>query len=165
VSVVAHIFDVAHDLGIEPVERLLDPAVLRDQDAAIRKLLSDRLALAADGRTLAVESWSPPEPWPSASRYGSKAAPLSRGPPVDHGPTVMFPRSAAPDVHQRYEGEALTSQAILMRPHAVRVFRGTTQGTFAVVQRFVPSGVHHILIGPDHLLFLVACCCSVERFQ
>jgi hydrogenase/urease accessory protein HupE len=23
------------------------------------------------------------------------------------------------------------------------------------VRRFVPSGVHHILIGPDHLLFLV----------
>src|SRR5687767_9138801 len=62
VSVVAHIFDVAHDLGIEPVERLLDPAVLRDRDAAIRKLLSDRLALAADGRALTVDSWSSREP-------------------------------------------------------------------------------------------------------
>ena len=34
-------------------------------------------------------------------------------------------------------------------------FAGTRQGVFAVVKRFVPSGVHHILIGPDHLLFLV----------
>ena len=29
------------------------------------------------------------------------------------------------------------------------------QGAWAVIKRFVPSGVHHILIGPDHLLFLV----------
>ena len=25
----------------------------------------------------------------------------------------------------------------------------------AVVRKFVPAGMHHILIGPDHLLFLV----------
>ena len=28
VTIVAHIYDVAHDLGIEPVERLLEPSVL-----------------------------------------------------------------------------------------------------------------------------------------
>jgi hydrogenase/urease accessory protein HupE len=32
---------------------------------------------------------------------------------------------------------------------------GSRQGTLAVIRRFVPAGVHHILIGPDHLLFLV----------
>jgi hydrogenase/urease accessory protein HupE len=34
-------------------------------------------------------------------------------------------------------------------------FAGTRQGVLAVVERFVPAGIHHILIGPDHLLFLV----------
>src|SRR6185436_3765799 len=34
-------------------------------------------------------------------------------------------------------------------------FAGTRQGVFAVVKKFIPAGVHHILIGPDHLLFLV----------
>ena len=29
------------------------------------------------------------------------------------------------------------------------------QGTLAVIQKFIPSGIHHILIGPDHLLFLI----------
>jgi hydrogenase/urease accessory protein HupE len=40
-------------------------------------------------------------------------------------------------------------------PHTVRVLRRDDAGGFAVVRRFVPAGVHHILIGPDHLLFLV----------
>jgi hydrogenase/urease accessory protein HupE len=34
-------------------------------------------------------------------------------------------------------------------------FAGTTQGRWAVVRTFVVSGVEHILIGPDHLLFLL----------
>ena len=34
-------------------------------------------------------------------------------------------------------------------------FVGTFQGRLAVVQKFVPAGLHHILIGPDHLLFLL----------
>src|SRR5438034_6229366 len=34
-------------------------------------------------------------------------------------------------------------------------FAGTRQGVLAVIRKFVPAGIHHILIGPDHLLFLV----------
>src|SRR5213596_3980613 len=32
---------------------------------------------------------------------------------------------------------------------------GTRQGVLAVIRKFIPAGIHHILIGPDHLLFLV----------
>jgi hypothetical protein len=54
-----------------------------------------------------------------------------------------------------YEDGALT-QAILDRGRdSCEYFAGTRQGVAAVVRRFVPAGVHHILIGPDHLLFLV----------
>ena len=158
VSVVAHIFDVAHDLGIEPVERLLDPAVLRGQDAAIRKLVSDRVALAADGRALTIDSWSSPEPLAERQSLRLQGrATLAKTAGAITVTTVMFPYDPQ---HQTfinvYEGEALTSQAILDGSRTgFEYFAGTTQGTFAVVQRFVPSGVHHILIGPDHLLFLV----------
>src|SRR2546422_4818770 len=34
-------------------------------------------------------------------------------------------------------------------------FAGTRQGVLAVIRKFLPAGIHHILIGPDHLLFLV----------
>src|SRR5262249_7704008 len=54
-----------------------------------------------------------------------------------------------------YEGDALT-QAILDggRP-GFEYFTGSRQGAFAVIRKFLPAGIHHILIGPDHLLFLV----------
>src|SRR5437763_105329 len=70
---------------------------------------------------------------------------------------ALFPYDPA---HQTfvnvYERGALQSQAILDRDHdAMEYFAGTRQGALAVVRRFLPAGVHHILIGPDHLLFLV----------
>jgi hydrogenase/urease accessory protein HupE len=55
-----------------------------------------------------------------------------------------------------YEGETLTSQMIVDAKHPhVDYFAGTRQGVAAVIRKFIPAGVHHILIGPDHLLFLV----------
>ena len=54
-----------------------------------------------------------------------------------------------------YEGDALT-QAILDggRP-LFEYYAGTRQGAIAVIEKFLPAGIHHILIGPDHLLFLI----------
>jgi hydrogenase/urease accessory protein HupE len=55
-----------------------------------------------------------------------------------------------------YEGPVLRSQIVLGRDHPrLEYFVGSRQGTFAVIRKFLPEGIHHILIGPDHLLFLV----------
>ena len=54
-----------------------------------------------------------------------------------------------------YEGEALTQAILGGRHREFEYFAGTRQGACAVVRKFLPAGVHHILIGPDHLLFLV----------
>ena len=55
-----------------------------------------------------------------------------------------------------YERDTLTSQMILDINHTqAEYFAGTRQGVLAVIRKFVPAGIHHILIGPDHLLFLV----------
>jgi hydrogenase/urease accessory protein HupE len=37
----------------------------------------------------------------------------------------------------------------------VDYYAGTTQGRLAVIRTFVVSGIEHILIGPDHILFLI----------
>jgi hydrogenase/urease accessory protein HupE len=158
VGIVAHIFDVAHDLGIEPNERLLNPAVVAAHAAAITALIRDRFALSADGAALASADWSQPEALPDRQsvRVGARyrlAAPAG----MLRVATVMFPYDPQ---HQTflnfYEDGSLTSQAILDGSRAeFEYFAGTRQGVLAVVQRFVPAGVHHILIGPDHLLFLV----------
>ena len=155
-TLVAHIFDLAHDLHIEPAERLLDPAVAAQQSAAIARLFGARLTIAANGVTLAPQ-WSAAEV--VADRQSLKLAvryPISGRAGTVTISTVMFPYDSQ---HQTflniYEDSALT-QAILDGGRTTfEYFAGTRQGALAVVQKFLPAGIHHILIGPDHLLFLV----------
>src|SRR5215813_12698111 len=56
-----HIFDLAHDLQVNPMERLLDPAFLKERKKDIRRLLSPRFTLEADDRSVAPE-WQQTEP-------------------------------------------------------------------------------------------------------
>jgi hydrogenase/urease accessory protein HupE len=156
--VVVHIFDVANDLGIQPMERLLDPAVAAERSAAIAALLAPRLTLSADGRPL-VGVWSAAEvladrqslrfrvTYPGAARVPGAIAFHADAFPYDPEHRTFF---------NIYEGGALVAQEILDRGRTeVTYYSGTRQGVWAVMARFIPSGVHHILIGPDHVLFLV----------
>ena len=155
-TLVAHMFDVAHDLNIDPPERLLDPAVAAQQSRAIADLIGRRLTITADGRTATLQ-WRDAEV--VADRQSIRlpfSSRLDSAPGVVAVEALLFPYDPN---HQTflnvYEREALT-QAILDRGRTrFEYYAGTTQGAFAVVRRFVPAGVHHILIGPDHLLFLV----------
>ena len=147
----------AHDLNIDPAERLLDPAVAAQQSAAIAQLLAARLTVTADGAALTPQ-WS-------AAR-GARRSPVAAssrvryalsGPPGTLTVTaLMFPYDPQ---HQTflnvYEGNALTQAILDAAAREFEYFAGTRQGAFAVVQRFLPAGIRHILIGPDHLLFLV----------
>ena len=155
-TLVAHIFDVAHDLNVDPPERLLDATATAGRANAIIALLSPRLTVSADGRVLAG-LWSGVEVL--AERQSIR---LHVRYAVDTPPgrvtvaATMFPYDPN---HQTfiniYEREALT-QAILDRGRTeFEYFAGTRQGAFAVIRKFLPAGIHHILIGPDHLLFLV----------
>jgi hydrogenase/urease accessory protein HupE len=155
-SLVVHIFDAAHDLNITPNERLLEPLVAAQQSAALASLMAARFTITADGRMLTPQ-WSGVEVL--ADRQALKLAvryPLAGAPGRLGVTAVMFPYDPQ---HQTflnvYEGDALT-QAILDHGRSgFEYFAGTRQGAFAVVQKFLPAGIHHILIGPDHLLFLV----------
>jgi hydrogenase/urease accessory protein HupE len=155
-TLVVHDFDVAHDLSITPMERLLDPAVVSQNSDAIVRLVSPRVQVTADGRVLAG-AWSPPEIL--ADRQSQRLRvrfPVEQTPAVIEIDASMFPYDST---HQTfvniYEGDALT-QAILDHGRSrFEYFSGTRQGVMAVIRRFIPAGIHHILIGPDHLLFLI----------
>src|SRR5260221_4380317 len=60
VTLVVHIFDLAHDLQVAPPELLLEPAVVAERESAIRSLVMPRLEIDGDGRRLPPE-WSAPE--------------------------------------------------------------------------------------------------------
>ena len=157
-TLVVHVFDVGHDLRIDPPERTLDAAVLGQQGSALVALLQPRLQVAADGRLLTNGIWSAPVPLPDRQSIQLRAKYQTGSVPGSVTVTAaLFPYDPT---HQTflnfYEGDGLTSQAILDRNHPeFEYFAGTRQGALAVIRKFIPSGIHHILIGPDHLLFLV----------
>ena len=156
-ALVVHDFDIAHDLNLAAPEQLLDPAVIARYSEAIIRMIDGRIETIADGRLLKPE-WSAPE---VVGERQSIRLRLKIG--LDGAPgavavtSSLFPYDPS---HQTFiniwEGDALTAQAILDRSRTgFEYYSGTRQGVLAVVRRFLPEGIHHILIGPDHLLFLV----------
>jgi hypothetical protein len=155
-SLVAHIFDLGHDLNIDPAERLLDPAVASQQAAAIARLFAGRLTVRADGKALTPQ-WSLAEVLADRQSLRLSLHYASAGRPgVLTISAAMFPYDP---YHQTflnvYEGSLLT-QAILEQGHTgFEYFTGSRHGALAIVQRMLPLGINHILVGPDHLLFLI----------
>lgn len=156
-SLVAHMIDLAHELNIDQPELLLDPEVAGRYAREIADVLEPRLTLVAGDLTL-VPTWADLEVMPDRQSvklyfsYGLESIPGSIAVTVN-----FFPYDPK---HQTflniYENGSLRTQAILDINHQqTEYFTGTWQGTGAVIQKFVPQGVHHILIGPDHILFLV----------
>ena len=150
-----HLVDLAPVLGIADPRDLLDPAVQAAHRARIERYLAARIAFESGG--FARAAWGP-----IAVVDESEALQLEfRIPGRPDGAlsidTGLFP--ADPD-HQTfvnvYEEDELRQQFIFSAATEPQTFyRGTTAGALAVMGTFIPSGVHHIMIGPDHILFLV----------
>jgi hydrogenase/urease accessory protein HupE len=153
---VLHAIDVGHDLQVTP-ESLADPAVVEAHQRAIAQLLAPRFRLLADGTQLA---WSATAVKPLADQSAvevSWRAPLPRTPGRLTVAAALFPYDPN---HQTfvnvYEGERLMRQEVLNREKtSADFYTGTAQGRLAVFTAFTASGIHHIAIGPDHILFIV----------
>ena len=63
-TIVAHTFDLANDLKIQPPEQLLERNMLNARESAIRQLLEGRLRVSADDIVLTNPTWSSPEVLP-----------------------------------------------------------------------------------------------------
>jgi len=155
-TLVVHVIDAAHELGIASPASLLDPARAAGQFRALAAILGQRLSLNVNGIGASIE-WSRIEvaqERQSLRLFFRLAAPAVLSSTTVSG--VLFPY----DKNHRtflnvYEGDVV-SQAILDTSHpSFDFFAGTRQGAMAVIRKFLPAGIHHILIGPDHLLFLV----------
>lgn len=157
ISTVVHIFDVAHDLRLDPPEQLLQTDRVSALASSIRELVASRVGFTIDGVPVSGP-WTGPEILNERQslrlnfRYSSPA-PIA----TVSVHAAMFPYDPT---HQTfvnvYENDALASQRILDRTHPeTEYFAGTRQGILAVIEKFVPEGIRHILIGPDHILFLI----------
>jgi len=156
-TLVLHDFDVAHELKLPTPDPLLDPATLPRYAPAITALVLERLRMNADGADLKWEITG------VRSLSDRTAVEVTYRIPI--GNTVgrlrinaaLFPYDPT---HQTfvniYEGYVLTTQQVLSagRP-AMEYYTGGQQGAFAVFKEFTRAGIHHIAIGPDHILFIV----------
>lgn len=156
-TLTVHDLDAAHALGLADARALLDADTAARHGPALAALLSRRLRLTIDGEPAAVTLTNlTPVPERQAVRF-SWTAP-TRGRPgrlaID---ASLFPYDP---MHQTfvnvYEDGGLRHQAILdTRRTATDYYAGSWLGVGAVLATFVPAGIHHIAIGPDHILFVI----------
>src|SRR5438132_3831411 len=110
ITVVAHIFDLGHDLGIEPPQHLLEPAVLSSRADEITTLVRTRLHLAGDSQPLTSGIWSAPLALPERQSIQLVGRFDFGSPPGRIGVmTVMFPYDPAHSTFVNfYERGAIT---------------------------------------------------------
>ena len=155
-TLVVHVIDAAHELGIMPAERLLENDVAERTREQLGAILKPRLTLRSSDRRLDLQ-------WISLEVLRDDAALRLKYRIVNEEPgaltvlTRLFPYDP---LHQTfvniYEGGELKQQLIFNADSKEYVYyAGTTQGAMAVMRTFTASGVHHIVIGPDHILFLI----------
>ena len=156
-TLVIHDFDAAHELELSAPDRLKNPALVEQRSSDLVQRLTPRLQFVADGRRLTwtVERVRPLPERDALEFTWSAAAPSPIGKLTIA--TELFPYDPQ---HQTfvsvYEADALTRQEVLSRGRTtVDYYSGTRQGLFAVFTTFTLSGIHHIAIGPDHILFIV----------
>ena len=155
-TLVIHDLDAAHDLAVPQGESLLDAAVAASYRNALVALMTPRLAFTFDGQPVTIE-WGAIDV--VAERQSVRLAFTIAGSKPAHAllRAYLFPYDPN---HQTfvnlYEDDRLMLQAILdASRQTADYYAGTAQGRAAVVRTFVISGIEHILIGPDHVLFLI----------
>jgi hypothetical protein len=155
-SLIVHDLDVAHDVGVEPAERLLDPAVANQYGGVLTRLMDSRLNLFIDGGRASI-TWTGLETLPERQSLRLTFRAGDARPARVRVDALLFPYDP---IHQTfinvYEDGQLHHQAIIAEGRqSADYYAGTWQGATAVLAVFIPAGIEHILIGPDHVLFLV----------
>jgi hydrogenase/urease accessory protein HupE len=153
---VLHDLDVAHDLGLASPDSLATEDGVRARAEAIAGLMQGRFVLLVDGQ---------PAHWQAVAvrpLIDQSAVEMTWSTPATVAGRVEVRADIFPydPNHQTflnvYESAVLVRQEVLgaTRP-SLLLYSGTRQGLWAVFTTFTASGIHHIAIGPDHILFIV----------
>jgi hypothetical protein len=156
-AITIHGFDAAHDLGLASEAEVYAPDFGTVSGARLMMLLLSRLVIVADGARLQpapIDVRSEPDQQAIVLRLeATTGAPPARLQVAG----VLFPYDAAHQTFVRFfEGGTIRQQAILTAARSETDFvSGRAQSRVDVLTRFVRSGIEHIAIGPDHVLFLI----------
>lgn len=157
-ALTVHASDLAREFEIDEPRMLLDAGVLDAQADTISDLLVPRLSIRAeDGAPLPVRMT---DLAPSARDADAVELRFVIEVPPPPALTVQAHLFAFDPAHQTfvniYENGGLAQQWLFAAGSAPQThYAGTAAGVAAVFATFVPSGAQHVLIGPDHILFIV----------
>ncbi len=153
----AHIVDLAHEAGLAAPESLLDAGYTARHAKALETMLESRLMLVADGQALRP-SWIGREVVPARKAVTfTWRTPWARMPGVLHVTGPLFPYDPQHETYLNvYEAGALRHQDLFDHSRTrYDHYTGSRQGLLAVLSTFLLAGIHHIFIGPDHILFII----------
>jgi hydrogenase/urease accessory protein HupE len=152
-----HRDDAAAALGIAAPESLTSATFLPHEAARLAAIVAAGLEVQADGRSVplafAQATAVPGKRSIALSFVGRLERPAGRL----RVEARLFPESPQHETFLNvYAGGRLLRQAVLTRTEpASELYGQGPAGVFAVVAAFVAAGIHHIFIGPDHILFVV----------
>ncbi|HTO90200.1 MAG TPA: HupE/UreJ family protein [Candidatus Sulfotelmatobacter sp.] len=155
--ILAHVVDLGRVTAIDSPESLLDLRFANQHREALVRALRARLNVRLDGRAIEpiFDRGIARVPDRPLLLFTFHARGASAGRVEVRGPlfTDEVEHQTYLDV---YEGEALTHQAVLDagNPEAAYFTRGR-QSLWRVLRTFTGAGIHHIFIGPDHVLFVI----------
>jgi hypothetical protein len=152
-----HPVDAAALIGAASPDSVTGAAAVDRHARGLGEALVPRI-LVTDGRTPVVLAWEN-----TAWDAGRRRVVVHYRTEWRQVPGRMhFEARVAPDdpQHETFldvrQGGRVIRQAVLDREHpATDIYTGGRAGVLAVIATFVPAGMHHIFVGPDHVLFLI----------
>ena len=159
VSVVGQAYDFAHELGVDPPEKLMDLDFLVRQRDALVKLVESGVIVSVDGVPLAGAAWAPPAVAPD-----QQLVRLRQTYPITGAPgrvTVSSRLFAYDSAHQTlvniYEGGSIKTQQMLDAGRLqVDYFTTSRAGVRSILTQFARAGIRQALAGSGHVLFIAA---------
>ncbi len=156
-KVLAHMVDLAHEGGLEKPERLLDPAFAEQNLAILHKVLDSHVLVKINGEPMHFQ-------WQSFQIVANRrslsfdwAVPLSRPAGKVEVLSPLFPYDPPHETYLNiYENGEIRHQNLLDKTNRnATYYSGSIQGKIEVAREFIAQGIHHIFIGPDHILFII----------
>ncbi len=157
-TVLVQAADLASDIHVGNPEALLGEVFVESHIREIHESLSKRLRVLADSKQI--------EPvWSDAFEIvkDEKSVRLHFTVERSWAPEkiqVVGPLYAQDKLHRTfvtiYENDLIKVNEVLTEDHAVVEHKiGTRESAGAVMSTFIGQGIHHIFIGPDHILFII----------
>lgn len=156
-SIEAPTADFAHYLPAVSSEMLLSASGVEAQKTPMFGLLKERFHLIADAKPLVMELKSV-APAPERKNVRFEVFFAWAGTPKSlEVQSHLFPYDPRHKAYLNiYEGKHLERQAVLDEKAQQTLYApGSQQHLGEVVGQFLVEGIHHIFIGPDHILFIV----------